>query len=276
MPSVSETHSAVSPAGNGTTDKISFLLNWREYERILPTFQFSSLRNADEPSHSNVSDATPYHAPIFLAQSKGYFTEENIKVAIIEVSAHVNSLSVSLGRQTKLCFCRPYDSPTILQMSLSLLVQVILTWEPRLWSTQSLAKHVVSPSSRSERSVGSPCALECTVHDADFGRISVMSWQTVDEVSVTPSRGYPCSSFVRFHLRMNDIAALHRCRLLSQQRPWDHVRFHDSPRQATRLRWRVWQSSNRRIVRALRYDTSRLHGCQVRYGYHASDHLGQD
>ncbi|GAA6006623.1 hypothetical protein JCM11491_003121 [Sporobolomyces phaffii] len=40
-----------------TTDKISFLLNWA---------------------------ATPYHAPIFLAQSKGYFAAEGVKVAILE------------------------------------------------------------------------------------------------------------------------------------------------------------------------------------------------
>jgi pyrimidine precursor biosynthesis enzyme len=28
--------------------------------------------------------ATPYHAPIFLAQSEGYFKDEGIKVAILE------------------------------------------------------------------------------------------------------------------------------------------------------------------------------------------------
>ncbi|KAL8281534.1 hypothetical protein RQP46_006218 [Phenoliferia psychrophenolica] len=40
-----------------STDKITFLLNWH---------------------------ATPYHAPIFLAQAKGFFAEESIKVAILE------------------------------------------------------------------------------------------------------------------------------------------------------------------------------------------------
>lgn len=28
--------------------------------------------------------ATPYHAPLYLAQSKGYFKDEGVKVAILE------------------------------------------------------------------------------------------------------------------------------------------------------------------------------------------------
>lgn len=46
-----------------STDKITFLLNWH---------------------------ATPYHAPIFLAQSKGFFAAEGIKVAILGMLAHMH------------------------------------------------------------------------------------------------------------------------------------------------------------------------------------------
>ncbi|KAL7274371.1 Glycylpeptide N-tetradecanoyltransferase [Rhizina undulata] len=47
--------------------------------------------------------ATPYHAPVFLAQSKGYFTEEGIKVALLEpndpsdVTEIIGSGKIDLG-----------------------------------------------------------------------------------------------------------------------------------------------------------------------------------
>lgn len=45
------------PSHTMSTDKLTFLLNWH---------------------------ATPYHAPIFLAQSKGFFAKEGLKVALME------------------------------------------------------------------------------------------------------------------------------------------------------------------------------------------------
>ncbi|KAF1360736.1 NMT1-domain-containing protein [Lizonia empirigonia] len=59
-----------------STDKITFLTNWQ---------------------------ATPYHAPLYLAQSKGYFADEGIKVALLEpndpsdVTEIIGSGKVDLG-----------------------------------------------------------------------------------------------------------------------------------------------------------------------------------
>ncbi|SMR41861.1 unnamed protein product [Zymoseptoria tritici ST99CH_3D1] len=58
------------------TDKITFLTNWH---------------------------ATPYHAPLYLAQAKGYFKDEGIKAAIMEpndpsdVTEIIGSKKVDLG-----------------------------------------------------------------------------------------------------------------------------------------------------------------------------------
>ncbi|SMY19206.1 unnamed protein product [Zymoseptoria tritici ST99CH_1A5] len=59
-----------------STDKITFLMNWH---------------------------ATPYHAPLYLAQAKGYFKDEGIKAAIMEpndpgdVTEIIGSKKVDVG-----------------------------------------------------------------------------------------------------------------------------------------------------------------------------------
>lgn len=60
-----------------STDKITFLTNWYANYFIVP--HFLQIDWLNDSRH-----ATPYHAPLYLAQSRGYFKDEGLKVALLE------------------------------------------------------------------------------------------------------------------------------------------------------------------------------------------------
>lgn len=64
-----------------STDKITFLTNWYITLTLISCLVLTWGKRAKV---AICRHATPYHAPLYLAQSKGFFAEQGLKVALLE------------------------------------------------------------------------------------------------------------------------------------------------------------------------------------------------
>ena len=90
-----------------------------------------------------IRHATPYHLPLFIAQSLGFYKEEGIEVAILapsdpsDVTEMIGSLKIDMGAKVRL----------IVSWRRTELTRDVMH---RPWFTRSRVKLEDSPSNRSE------------------------------------------------------------------------------------------------------------------------------